>query len=447
MTTPLEVTYSTPHTIASRNRTPTPSVAIVSPPGGEASSVVSRRTDRWTPFPMAQARRSHQLATRWQNYSRTDLDVLRKEAQELARQGKNMEAERIFREALAGLENLLPPTHDDTNSAAYQLAAFYAQHGRMKEADAVLGRVGEHHLEHWGINHKKTRSHIHRVADLYHSWDRQSDAIAFLCRAYSFYDRLFNRSAAGEPNSSSLGSQPVIIRTVPTQPIRIQSVEPTAPDEEAGTTNEAYGDQSSTGAVIKVEEPESTSLLNLIDQFERYPESLGEETLLSHRTAINYCRAQQNEALLTEALDKSAQAFRNIFDASEPKSKAVIEAAVELAKSHLLSGKDESAGDMFLRIESEADESLGPDDHNTIAILIDIGKFYQDQQRWTDACPWFEHAFAASITKNGLENHLTQRLEAALDAEYYDVSFPSSEVYEQSLRRNCFPSQISSSFY
>jgi hypothetical protein len=57
--------------------------------------------------------------------------------------------------------------------------------------------VGEQHLDRWGITHKKTRTHIHRVAELFHSWDRQPDAIAFLCRAFSYYDRLIQHPRHG----------------------------------------------------------------------------------------------------------------------------------------------------------------------------------------------------------------------------------------------------------
>jgi hypothetical protein len=382
-TTPFGVQYSTPYAIPSRHVTPAAGAAVPSTPEIEivASSVVSRQTDRWTPFATSQASRTNQLATRWKNYTRTDIDILRREAQELASQGKIVEAERKFREALVGLENLLPPTHEDTNAVAYQLATFYAQHGRMKEADGVLNRVGEQHLDRWGINHKKTRTHIHRVADLFHSWNRQPDAIAFLCRAFSYYDRLFSTSDRGGSSLGSFESSLGTGRTFPIQPLRIQSADPAESNHEFEGTNEKEVEKPSTELTIKVEEADGPSLLSLIEKCEKYPEHLGEETLQAHCTVIYCCRAQQNEHMLPLALERSATAFWKILDSYEKKAKIVLDAAVGLAKAHLTSGNRDVAEDMFLRIEEEAVESLGPDDHATIAILIDIGKFFQDLQR------------------------------------------------------------------
>jgi tetratricopeptide (TPR) repeat protein len=357
-----------------------------------------------------------------------------------------MEAERKFREALVGLENLLPATHEDTNAVAYHLAAFYAQHGRMKEADGVLNRIGEQHLDRWGINHKKTRTHIHRVADLFHSWNRQSDAIAFLCRAFSYYDRLFGTSDRGGTSSGSIESNPSIVRTMPIQHLRIQSADPTDSNHESEGTNGKELEQPSTELAIKVEEADGPSLLSLIDQCEKYPEHLGEETLQAYRTVINCCRTQQNGHMLPVALERSAAAFWKIFDTYERKAKMVLDAAVELAKAHLVSGNDEIAEDMFHEIQEEAVKSLGSDDHTTIAILIDIGKLYQDQQRWPDALPWFEHALSASLTANGLESNLTKKLDAARENECYEISYPTCEAYEWSLRRNGLSHQINNCF-
>lgn len=435
-TTPFGVTYSTPYTIASRHQTPIHGAATPSPPDIEivSSSVVSRQTDRWTPLATPHAPRKHHLATRWQNYSRTDIDTLQREAHELACQGKNVEAERKFREALVGLENLLPPTHEDTNAVAYHLASFYAQHGRMREADGVLSRVGEQHLDRWGITHKKTRTHIHRVAELFHSWDRQPDAIAFLCRAFSYYDRLFSTPDTGRTTSGSIQSSPLIVQR-PNETLRIQSAEPAEPDHELEGSNEMEAEQPPTELAIKVEELDGSSLLSLIDQCEKCPEQLGEETLQAYRTVINCCQAQENKHMLPVALERSALAFGKIFDSYDRKAKVVLDSAVELASAHLVSGNDEVAADMFLRIESEAVESPGPDNHATIGILVDIGKLYQDQKGWSDACPWFEHALAASITASGLESKDTKRLEAALENERYETSFPTFEAFEESLRR------------
>jgi len=61
--------------------------------------------------------------------------MLHRDAHELDPLGNIADAEPKFREALAGLEALLSPTHEDTNTVAYRLAAFYAQHDRIRDAE------------------------------------------------------------------------------------------------------------------------------------------------------------------------------------------------------------------------------------------------------------------------------------------------------------------------
>ena len=61
----------------------------------------------------------------------TEAMTMFREAQESDQQGDAEGAERQFRDALAAFEHLLPPTHENTKTAAYSLAAFYARRGRM----------------------------------------------------------------------------------------------------------------------------------------------------------------------------------------------------------------------------------------------------------------------------------------------------------------------------
>ena len=49
----------------------------------------------------------------------------------------------MYREALAGFENILSPTQEHTNALAYQLASFYANYNRMDDADRVLNWIVE----------------------------------------------------------------------------------------------------------------------------------------------------------------------------------------------------------------------------------------------------------------------------------------------------------------
>ncbi|TPX22058.1 hypothetical protein DIZ76_013922 [Coccidioides immitis] len=426
MTTPIDITYCTPHsTVSPRDRTPISCSGAISR-HGSMNPPSDLQDARQTPFETPQTTRMHPLATRWQNHTRTDIETLRSSGDELARQGEYRAAERKYRDALAGLENLLPLAHDDTNAMAYQLAAFYAQQCRMQDADSVLSRVGEQHINRWGMNHIKTMTHIQRVADLYHSWNRDRDAVAFLQRAFEWYDFVVqnqNSAAARTYNFNFMHNGHPTAGTNMANPLRIPSVEH---DEETVSSlpmSNQDSDYCTSTDVVKTEEGEAPSILDLIERCEKYPLELGSETLQAHRTVIDYCRAQKNEEGLAAALTRSEAAFWKIFEhAHEHITMYVLQSAIQLAKAHLISGRHEVAEDLFLKIESEARDILRRDHQAMIRILVDIGIIYQDQNSWTDAGPRFEHALAISLVENGIDSKETEMLEAALDRRHFESS-------------------------
>lgn len=105
----------------------------------------------------------------WNGHSKAEFSAMHRRAHDLERAENFEEAEAKFREALEGLEHLLSPTHEDTNTAAYHLAEFYFKQDRMKDADTVLNWMCEKHFERWGIGHQKTMVHLLHVSDLYNN--------------------------------------------------------------------------------------------------------------------------------------------------------------------------------------------------------------------------------------------------------------------------------------
>lgn len=85
--------------------------------------------------------RHHQLRLIWNGLSKVDLDAIYQEALVAERLGRLDEAEKKFRDTLAGFENLLSSTNLDIKAIAYRLASFYAKNDRMKDADAVFDWV------------------------------------------------------------------------------------------------------------------------------------------------------------------------------------------------------------------------------------------------------------------------------------------------------------------
>jgi hypothetical protein len=126
--TPPGIVYSTPFTATF---SPKISKAPPSPrtPTDVASANVPRHNDN--------------LYLVWNGHTKDEFEAMHREAHELDRSGKVEDAEAKFREALEGLEHVLSPTHNKTNTVAYHLAEFLANQARMSEADTVLNWMGE----------------------------------------------------------------------------------------------------------------------------------------------------------------------------------------------------------------------------------------------------------------------------------------------------------------
>ncbi|KAI9786683.1 MAG: hypothetical protein M1839_006234 [Geoglossum umbratile] len=72
-----------------------------------------------------------------------------------------------------------------------------------------------------------------------------------------------------------------------------------------------------------------------------------------------------------------------------------------------------------------AEHAFGVDRGTTIELPIRIGKFYQRENQWSNARPWFDSALAAPMTCNGLEGTMAKRLEGALEKQRYSMTTPT----------------------
>ena len=96
------------------------------------------------------------LALSWKGKTRTTLMATFEAALSYQRSGEDAFAEKMFMDVLEGYENLLSPTHEDTNKVAYALANFYAECDRMADADKVLENVSRKHIVRYGIEGRET---------------------------------------------------------------------------------------------------------------------------------------------------------------------------------------------------------------------------------------------------------------------------------------------------
>ncbi|KAK4212752.1 hypothetical protein QBC37DRAFT_424361 [Rhypophila decipiens] len=110
---------------------------------------------------------------------RTTISDLRKllvSASQAASSGNQEEADADFCDAVAGFRQLLSPTHEETIKAGYLYASFYANSGKMDEADAVLSWMTEKHREKWGSEDERIYLHYARMIELLRSWGLKEQA-------------------------------------------------------------------------------------------------------------------------------------------------------------------------------------------------------------------------------------------------------------------------------
>ena len=392
---------------------------------------------RWTPRPVPVTQNIEEqtqwpLRLTWNGRTRAQLQALTQEAYDLDRLGNIEIAENKYRTALDGLQHLLAPTHEETKKVAYQLVSFYAQHDRMDDADAVLGWMCDKLIDRWGIDHKRTVDHLLYILELFNHWSRVDDAIALISRAFEAFGHSDDNERPTDVRSA-LSSGPWIqsLNNLLQRPQTISEVrafdatdKPAMMTYQIGLTKIVHGEAA------------EAFLLGLISQCLKYPDKFATQSFEAWHALITLYHKPETADKYAEALKRAEEDFRTISNLDSIWTGPLLDAAVELAKLYVKAGQHESAESILLKVESEAEILYGEDDDKLIRLLIRIGIFFQDQQRWSDARPRFEHALAASMTWSGLSNARTKRLQAALDNEHFEMELLNGENIEPILRRD-----------
>jgi tetratricopeptide (TPR) repeat protein len=427
MATPLDITYSTPYNVG-----PSPQVAA-SPSLEVGHPTPQRQPAPWTPAPNPSTPRLQLAQVTWNGHTMTDLEKMAEEADDLAHLGRPDDAEKKFRDALAGLKALLSPTHERTNALAYRLAEFYAQNERMNDADTVLNWMGEKHVERWGIEHERTISHLMFVADMFHRWARPEHAMTLIDRAVEVYQRVVGREQASE-----------LLGVSDTHRNRVSM---TALDRSTAGAHEASSPKSAeerqaryqlglAKAHAKAENEVAESMLKeLINQCNNHPEALLVQAFEARSALIGYYNKVGRKDKLGAILVEACTLFWATFDSPCERPLSLLQSTCNIAFAHVEAGLDETAEDLLAEIVSTTEDTFGPDDGYTVSILISIGTFYQRKRRWNDARPYYEHALALSMTATGPNSAQSRKLETALENEHYVAILPGCDDIKSTLRQ------------
>jgi tetratricopeptide (TPR) repeat protein len=352
------------------------------------------------------------LNVTWNGQSLAVVEDKIQDAQSHEQNGELEDAERRYREALATLENLLSPTHDDTNMVGYHLASFYATHDRMDEADSVLNWMTKKHVQRWGFLHSKTHSHFLHILDMLKDWSRGDTAMAF---AYRVLDR-WDQNIDDLPRVSGNQKDPTVA-------IDLISDNKDLDDALAEIDDPARADYQVEIATTRAERNDGSAeglFLRLAEQCQKYPTKLEMHTLKIKASLVRLYQQREDESQIGVALGEVRDAIHAILASSSEKTEGMMEVCIDVIALCFKDEDQQNAKDLYQNVANKAEDVFGSDDDVIIGLLIRIGNIYQNENQWSNAQPWFERALSASMSAS-LHSTMTKRLEKALENKRYSV--------------------------
>ena len=361
---------------------------------------------------------------RWKGVSMPEMVAMFHLAQMHANNANLETAELLFLKALKGYGILLGPTHEDTIKVSIAVVNFYNEQGQFTDADVIVEDLCQHHIEKFGIKHRRTQQVIQQVADLLNGCNRPNDSLAFLSRSKKFAEANADEASI-KPNKRSKtrrqGSTSRRYSATPSASLLVAAEDITAdidPDQVEYSIQLAQ-----THVVAKDEAIEALSKAR-IDHCKHRGEAL-EIQIIRATCELSEIYSQvgeddshifafSNAILVVEAIIRR-QKWKNKC----VKSFETMEALLALVTSVLKVGHDSQAAAMFTKTGQKAEDDFGWDDEWTIWAKISIGIVYQIYRGWERAESWFESARAASFAANGEEDGITRSLQMAMERRHF----------------------------
>ena len=419
MPTPPDVRYSTPINTSSH------SVGTRYSPGSRAT--------RWTPTPILNALQNKPPRMIWGGLTCLDILTLHELGHSLDEVEEWDEAEESFREALAGCQVLLSPAHEHTRIFTYHLAEFYAQHGRMADADKLLDWMTDRILYRFDVTENLVVAHLLKTAELLRKWRRLDEAKAFGMVLAQLVSSMHVQQ--GGPVTEASTTIPrvnmprsLVIGGASTQGLGNLFV----PLSAAGMTDESRAhdrklmDSKLSLALAYVEANDvrvEEFLEHIIRQCESRPENLMAHTLKAWTAMARLYQNLRRLEEMDEALLRIRKKLLNISKDDYGRTKSLPLVAIESAKLYIELGRNNTAAEIFSRIECGIVDGVGPDlefpQQLASDLLIKIGVWFQDQNRWKDARPRFERALCLALAAHDFKCELVKRLETTLEDRRY----------------------------
>ena len=265
----------------------------------------------------------------------------------------------------------------------------------------------ERNLSHTGAKGEGFFYHLLKMAELLRRWSRLDDPQAFgkvLVQLVRVTHQKQNVLAAEIsmtiPHVSK--SQSVLIGKSSEQELQKISMPPsslgvTDPSE---LHNRKLIDSQLSLALAYVEANDREGegfLMAIVDQCRHHPTNLTAQTLKAWTAVFDLYRRLGKVSDMNTALLQTREILIKISKIDYRKAKSLPQVAIETAKLYFNFGKGGMGAEILSRVESQKADAVDDDVDRTRDLLIGIGVWFQDQERWRDARPRFERALILAL--------------------------------------------------
>ncbi|ORY08542.1 hypothetical protein BCR34DRAFT_569819 [Clohesyomyces aquaticus] len=323
-----------------------------------ASEVPSTDVDKWW---LLQQRLLQHVARHDQFITSGNMDVIGIEwalhniGGFYADQGRLADAETTYSRALQGYEEALGPKHTSTLDTVNNLGFLYADQARLAEAETMYDRALQGKEEALGPKHTSTLDTVNNLGNLYADQGRLADAEAMYSRALQGREE-----ALGPKHASTLD-----------------------------TVNNLGLLYKNQGRLVEAEAMYNRAL-------QGKEEALGPKHKSTLSTVNNLGNLYWNQGRLAEAEAMYNRALQGSEEALGPKHILALSTVGNLGNLYADQGRLADAEAMYSRALQGYEEALGPKHTSTLDTVNNLGLLYADQARLPEAEAMYNRAVQGS---------------------------------------------------
>ncbi|RYP73908.1 hypothetical protein DL771_003350 [Monosporascus sp. 5C6A] len=342
----------------------------------------------------------------------------------LASEGKTNEAASKLRTAIAGFQNLLSPTHDLTEAAAFELAQILGNSEDMEEANAIMTWLASNSTKKYGLRSEKTITLYVKIVELLRSWSREEDAQLLMYKIAEAWEDADNSTLAPAIPGASKGD--VASPSLREANIRIQFEEAIADEDDVEIQLRLIEVLMLSNKAPPVDM--EGVLQNLVTWCEK--NDLLMPTIRSRSCLAKYYKSKGLGRRGEEVLDVVLPSIEEHSRVADRLAQRFLRTCRELAFLYLDLGSHSKCDDI-LEIAADSLECKEPSPHHDrmmVNFLIAIGNEWQKRSHWELAAPWLERALVHSMKRFGKSHCKTKTLEMALEEGRFVLG--GQEIFE-----------------